>query len=90
MDGGGEGGVYNASLFSERKLIYSCAQGAILDPSEPVEKVYNVKHVLSSTDTTFSVELFAHDPASEPATEGWMTDLKGERFLGDGKLGVRG
>lgn len=58
----------------------------ILDPLGPVEKVYNVKHVLTSTDTTFSVELFVHDPASQPATDGWMTDLKGEPSLGDEKL----
>ncbi|ORY66636.1 Proteophosphoglycan ppg4 [Leucosporidium creatinivorum] len=63
-------------------------QGTVLDPFEAVEKVYNVKHVLSSTDTTLSVDLFAHDPASEPATDGWMTDLKGTAYSSYTSLGT--
>lgn len=52
-------------------------QGTTFEVGVVAAKSYNVKHLVSSKDPTFNVELWAHDPDSEPRAEGWMTDFLG-------------
>ncbi|KAL8283878.1 hypothetical protein RQP46_005310 [Phenoliferia psychrophenolica] len=52
-------------------------KGTLLDPAVPISKVYNVKYALEAKDASFRVDLWAHDPSSEPSAEGWMTDMAG-------------
>lgn len=42
-----------------------------------ISKMYNVKYVLASQDPVVRIDLWAHDPDSEPKAEGWMTNLEG-------------
>ncbi|KAM0746087.1 hypothetical protein T439DRAFT_384352 [Meredithblackwellia eburnea MCA 4105] len=44
-------------------------------------KTYNMKYVLDSgEEPNFKLELWTHDPASEPETNGWMTNLEGKPY----------